>query len=395
MHIKKIILNTCCLLTTAFSVSARDTSVFNCTVHQIEFNLRPSYIMPTHPFFKGHNAEGKPMHLGGSAHLQYSSIFAPESRFGRAFPTAYQGIGIGGYSFFNQEEVGTPISTYIFQGGTLARFTPGFSVGYEWNLGISFGWHSNSAIKSRINAYINVGLPFTCRISPSLALTFGPDYTHFSNGDTTFPNGGANTLGLRLGLRGEIRNRNHDKKSHILESPESEYRNVRFRDRIEYDLTAFGAWRADRDIIDGTLYIINKPFAIAGVHFNPMYRIDRHFSAGMSLDLNYDGSANLRDHIVDKENRQVISYSVPPIDEQISAGLSIRGELTMPIFAVNIGAGYNLYKTGKDMKLFYTVFNLKTFVSENMFLLIGYRLSSLQYTHNLMFGLGWRFRKKS
>lgn len=380
-------------MATAFSASARDTSFFNGAVHQIEFNLRPSYIMPTHPFFKGHNAGGKPMYLGGSAHLQYSFIFAPESRFGRAFPTAYQGIGIGGYSFFNHEEVGTPISAYIFQGGTLARLTSRVSVGYEWNLGISFGWHSNSAIESRINAYINVGLPLTCQISPSLALTFGPDYTHFSNGDTTFPNGGANTLGLRLGLRGEISNRLHEKKPHILENAESECRNVRFKDRIEYDLTAFGAWRADRDIIDGTLYIINKPFPIAGVHFNPMYRIDRHFSAGMSLDLNYDGSANLKGHIVDKENRQVISYSVPPVNEQISAGLSIRGELTMPIFAVNIGAGYNIYKTGKDMKLFYTVFNLKTFVSEKMFLLIGYRLSSLQYTHNLMFGLGWRFSK--
>ena len=46
--------------------------------------------------------------------------------------------------------------------------------------------------------------------------------------------------------------------------------------------------------------------------------------------------------------------------------------------------------TGKDMKPFYAVFNLKGFVSESGFILIGYRLSSLQYTHNLMFGVGFR-----
>ena len=38
----------------------------------------------------------------------------------------------------------------------------------------------------------------------------------------------------------------------------------------------------------------------------------------------------------------------------------------------------------------YAMFNLKTFVSDDFFLLIGYRLSVLQYTHNLMFGIGFR-----
>ena len=42
------------------------------------------------------------------------------------------------------------------------------------------------------------------------------------------------------------------------------------------------------------------------------------------------------------------------------------------------------------MKRFYAIFNLKAFLTDRLFLLIGYRLSSLQYTHNLMFGIGWR-----
>jgi hypothetical protein len=42
------------------------------------------------------------------------------------------------------------------------------------------------------------------------------------------------------------------------------------------------------------------------------------------------------------------------------------------------------------MQPFYAVVNLKAFVSNKIFMLIGYRLSTLQYTHNLMFGLGFR-----
>ena len=62
----------------------------------------------------------------------------------------------------------------------------------------------------------------------------------------------------------------------------------------------------------------------------------------------------------------------------------------MLIFSVNVGGGWNFIRSGEDMQPFYAIFNLKTFVSQRLFLLIGYRLSTLQYTHNLMFGLGFR-----
>lgn len=104
----------------------------------------------------------------------------------------------------------------------------------------------------------------------------------------------------------------------------------------------------------------------------------------------YDGSANLYGHETDSETDQVISYIKPPFFDQVSAGVSLRGELTMPVFSVNIGAGCNFYMKGSDMQRIYAVFDLKTFVSPRIFLLVGYRLSSLQYTHNLKFGLGYR-----
>lgn len=71
-------------------------------------------------------------------------------------------------------------------------------------------------------------------------------------------------------------------------------------------------------------------------------------------------------------------------------GLSLRGEIKMPIFAVNIGMGYNFSYTGSELTGLYGVFALKAFLTDSIFLNIGYRLSSVQYAHNLMFGLGWR-----
>ena len=43
------------------------------------------------------------------------------------------------------------------------------------------------------------------------------------------------------------------------------------------------------------------------------------------------------------------------------------------------------------MSPFYTSFSLKAFLHKNLFLHIGYRFNSTQYTHNLMYGLGVRF----
>ena len=379
------------LLASALCCHAADTLSRLKASHFIEFNIRPSYVMPTHPLYKGYNESGKAIRFSGSAHLQYAFCFSPDSNFGELFPTAYQGIGVGGQSFFRHSEIGTPLALYIFQGADIARLAPNLSLGYEWNFGLSFGWHENSAVRSALNAYINAGLLMSWQITPYLTLTAGPEYTHFSNGDTTFPNAGANTVGMRLGVRGNIHGEGVRKSQNRKNDEyEKELCSKPFKERIAYDLTIFGAWRAARDIVDRSLYIINKPFPIAGLNFNPLYRIDRHFSVGAALDFNYDGSANLYGHVVDKDTKTVSSYLTPSFREQISAGASVRGELTMPIFSVNIGAGCNFYMKGEDMKRFYTIFNLKAFLTDRLFLLIGYRLSSLQYTHNLMFGIGWR-----
>lgn len=323
--------------------------------------------MPTHGFYRGYNDFGKAIPMAASAHLKYGFSLNTESSLGQLFPTAYQGIGIALHSFFNHEITGTPAILYIFQGSRIADLGKYVSLDYEWNLGASYGWKVNEVVGSRWNIYINVGLPLTWHISPEWELSFGPEYTHFSNGDTRFPNGGANTVGCRIGITGKIGAPEKEKApGRLLTSGEPELKDSKTADRMSYDLTLYGAWRADRYLEGTHLNIINEAFATGGLCFNPLYRLNRYFSAGPAADLMIDTSAGK------------------------ACGLSVRGELHMPFFSINLGAGYNMLSTAGELSGFYTTYNLKALLTGKVFLNIGYRLSSVNYSHNLMFGIGVR-----
>ena len=336
-------------------------------------NLRPSYVMPTHGFYNGWNELNKPIRAGGTFDLQYG--------FSKGDSPVLQGLGLGVHTFFAHELVGTPATLYVFQNVPLVNLSNRLSFGYEWNLGLSSGWKANNvAISSPGNIFINVGAFFTWKADKYWDLVFGPEFTHFSNGDTSFPNGGANTINFRVGAR------RHYLPSETVSSVNifnADFAGMQLSDRVIYDLSLLGGWRADRSLSGGHLHIFNEKFLLAGFQFNSLYRFNSHLSAGPSIDLLYDRSADL---IVDESG----CYSNPGFSSQSALGLSLRGEIKMPIFAVNVGAGYNFTFGGSDLKGLYTSFALKAFLCDNMFLTVAYRLSSVNYAHNLMFGLGFR-----
>lgn len=343
--------------------------------HAVGLNLRPSYIVPTHGFYNGWNPSGRKLQAAFNADVQYCLTLEGGT---------YQGIGLGVHSFFANDMMGTPVSLYLFQGAPLFALSEKLSAGYEWNLGLSSGWKNNGAVTaSSLNVYINAAVLFTWRLNPHWALVFGPEYTHFSNGDTKFPNGGANTVNLRLGTRYDLKPVD---KTEIVNIFAGSGEKEDLSDRMTYDIIAMGGFRADRSLSGGKLHVLNEAFPLAVLQFSPMYNFNRHLAAGLSADLLYDGSADIS--VSENENGD-ISWNSPGFLHQLSAGLSVRAELKMPIFAVNIGAGYNVSES-EDLKGIYGIFALKGFVTDAFFLNLSYRLSSVNYAHNLTFGLGWR-----
>lgn len=355
--------------------------------HRVSVELRPAYNIVSH--YAMRDGE-RPLNSAMSFHLRYAFSFSPDSQIGRLYPTAYQGVGIATYTFWSHPTTGTPTTAYIMQGGRIADLGDNLSLGYEWNLGVSWGWHPNEAMNSRCNVMINVALPLSWRVAPHWELQLTPDFTHFSDGDTHFSNSGANLFGVRLGVAYlfDTERVKADAARYIM--PSEELARGTFADHMSYDVMLYGGWRADRFTDAAGFHVVDEAMPVAGVNFQPHYHLNRYFAVGVSLDVQYDSSLNLRDAVVDIEG-EVIDYSRPPLWQQMEVGLSLRAEIEAPIFSVGAGVGVNMLSTGYDSSLMYATFSLKAFLTRRLFLYVGYRFNSTQYTQNMMYGVGMRF----
>ena len=360
-------------------------------IHRIGIEGRAGYIFPTNPFLKGDNYYMKRMKGAYAGHLKYSFQLRPHTAADQAYIGAYQGIGLGYFDFGNRPEVGTPTALYLFQGGSIARFSPRLSLNYEWNFGVSFGWKSydpaenfnNKIIGSGTNAYLNANLYLNWALSPMFDLTVGATGSHFSNGNTRYPNSGLNTIDCKVGLVYDF-NRKADELAKSWQRPLV----PAFPRHVSYDLTLFGSWRKKAVDVSGGQVPAPGTYSVFGFNFAPMYNFGYKFRAGVSLDGVYDGSANIcRKYNVDE-------FHTPSIGKQMALGLSARGEFVMPYFTVGIGFGANVLHGGGDMKSFYQILALKIDVSRNSYLHIGYNLCDFHEPNYLMLGIGYRFNNK-
>lgn len=382
------------------SALKEDTIPEHRFIHRLGMEARPQYVFPTNPFLKGENELWKPIRNSFAAHLRYSFQFRPNTVADRIYGGAYQGIGVAYTTFGDKKQLGDPLTFYLFQGARIARFTPRFSLNYEWNFGISTGWKPydnlynsyNGAVGSRMNAFINAGIYLNYAVCKEIDLNAGFDFTHFSNGNTKFPNAGVNTTGLKIGV---VYNFNRDE----YDLTKAEYKPFvpRFPRHLSYDLLLFGSWRRKAVVVgDGIQVASPGVYPVAGFNFAPMYNVGYKFRFGVSLDGVYDGSANvyIEDRIGDYTgSTSGRTFLKPDIGDQLALGLSARGEYVMPYFTIGIGMGANVVGSG-DLKGFYQVLALKIKVTRSSFLHIGYNLQNFKTPNYLMLGLGFRFHNK-
>lgn len=369
--------------------------------HRIGLDTRVSWLVQSHRFFRGDNSMGHRLGKSASVHLQYSFSFPEKSRFGKLFPTSYQGVGLAWNTFFDKSEIGAPAALYVFQGAQIARIGESLSLDYEWNFGVSYGWKPydeitntwNTVVGSAFNAYINASLMLTWRPSPALSVSGGLDMSHFSNGNTRYPNSGVNTIGARIGAVyavGRKDDRRPLRHSELLQFG-------KFRDRITVDAVVYGATRVKGVAIDEEVFVAKGNFGIAGLNITPLCRVSRCFQAGISLDLQYDESANIADHVAGRTyeggGEDDHRFFRPSLREQLAAGISARAELVMPIFTVSLGIGHNVIWSGDDLSGFYQIAALKASVTRRLFLHVGYKLRNFHDPNNLMLGVGWKFGK--
>lgn len=366
--------------------------------HSLGVEFRPEYIFPSNPFLQGLNLMQKPMQRSLSAHLRYALLPSEGSHTDRIYRGVYQGIGAAYYNFGNAEQLGNPVAIYLFQGARIARISPHVSLNYEWNFGISYGWkpydeqnQQNIMMGSKLNAYLNVDFYFLWRLTREIDLTAGVALTHFSNGNTKFPNAGLNTGGLKLGV-----NYNFGRTEPLSASPRQMFSEP-FRRHMSYDVVLFGSWRRKGVAFGDKQIAAPEAYPVAGISFAAMYNFGYRFRAGVGLDGVYDSSANVyTEDVICSSGGGCpdLTFFQPDAKYQIALGVSARAEFVMPYFTVGIGLGFNALHRGGDLKQIYQMLTLKVAVTRSSFVHIGYNLKDFHQPNYLMLGLGYRFNNK-
>lgn len=392
----------CCVVFTLFSTvspsAAADTvpSAFSRQPQwHIGSEISPAYVPATNAFMRGENPVGKRIEGSFSGDLRAGFSFNPETREGMLFKGLYQGIGTGTRTFFSNSLLGTPTTLYVYQGSPIKHFNGRLWLGYEWQFGAAFGWkhyrkHENEynlSVSTPVTAFMGVGLKLHYSLSDRVALSFGIAANHFSNGNTSWPNGGVNSAGASLGVAYIF---NPQKISGPVNTDLEEEAD---RHRWFYDIMVYGAYRKRVVFVGSPVepQVCPGKFGVLGFQFSPMYRLNRWVAVGPSIDPQWDESAGLAPFWVEGSSDESIKFYRPPFGKQISVGLSAHAELTMPIFTVNGGVGLDIINPKGD-KRFYQSLTLKTFITSQLYLNVGYSLRDFKDPRNLMLGLGVRIK---
>jgi hypothetical protein len=363
-------------------------------IHHFSIEARPAYVFHTKPFFKTNNIDRESINFAYSTHLKYSFSFCKNTLNNQIYNGAYQGVGLAHFVLGSNNYFGSPFAFYLFQGARISSISSNLSLNYEWNFGLSCNWKpydpanniGNSIIGSKVNAYINVNFYLSWILSKRLSLTSGVSITHFSNGNTKYPNAGLNTSGVKTGIT-------YNFGKNIKENT-SEFSPINipaFPRHISYDLVLFGAWRRTGADCDGVNVASPDAYAVLGFSFASMYNTGYKFRLGIAIDGVYDGSANV---YAFQYNANPTMFLKPSTSKQLALGISARAEYIMPYFTVNLGIGDNcLYGKG-DLNACYQILALKAEVTRSCFIHIGYSLKNFHEPNSLMLGFGFRFNNK-
>ena len=327
--------------------------------------------------------------------IRYSFSFT-DNRIRNYLPGGYQGVAVSVLNLGVFQSHGSqraiknidyPVLVYVFQGGPFHHFNKMVSLNYEWNFGASFGWKPyseankcfNLTVGSHVNAYLNLGLNLNWQLNDHISVFGGVAVSHFSNGNTSFPNPGVNSFGVRVGM------------TYTFNPLEDGYEpitlNETTRRKIEYDISLWGATRKRVYRGGETPVLLRGHFACGGISFSPMVRLNTWWRVGGSLDLQFDRSSDMKRNYVSGSTTDDILFTKPDFFRQVNIGVSAHAELQMPIFAVNVGCGYNLLAPWENRGSYQNI-TLKTYPCKAFFINIGYQLRNFQQQSSLMLGAG-------
>lgn len=371
---------------------------FSCPVEwNIGTEINGGYVS-SGAYLRGDNPENKTVNSTAGIDLRLGFTFDGKTYQERVYPGIYQGVGVGVSSFMPSNLLGNTATAYVYQGAPIVKFRRGLTLNYEWKFGMAAGWSHdaeeyqiNAAVSTPVTALLGVGLKMQWEANERVRFWAGIDARHYSNGNTSFPNKGVNSLGAYVGLSYVLtpRYRNFYDDDTVYAAKEALDMHVDHDHYWMWDIMGYGAWRKRVVSMDALQQVCPGRFAVAGLQVSGLRHLCRWVAAGPSLNLQWDESGSLAEYWVDGTYGDDIKFYRPPFGKQIKVGLSAHAELTTTIFHVNAGLGYDILNPRGD-KRFYQSLALKTFIpgSQGLYLNVGYRLGDFSTPQNLMLGLG-------
>jgi hypothetical protein len=123
-----------------------------------------------------------------------------------------------------------------------------------------------------------------------------------------------------------------------------------------------------------------------------LHRI-RRFKWGAGLDVLYDEGrgAFVYGDFSEKTKRYAEIVRLDDLSKRISVGLSLKGELAMPGYAVFAQLGYDVLHGGHDESRIYQIYGLKVYLTKNLFSSLIVNSTHVTHSRFLCINVGYTF----
>ncbi len=311
-------------------------------------NIENGKILPTTEFVSGNNHNSNPITRYQSYSLRALWQNPGYTHWQQVFRVPYYGFGISLNNFFNEQEIGYPVSAYGIIGMPVLR-RKAFQLFSEFQYGMAAGWRYykkntneyNMAIGSPITVHVAGGLNAFFKLSPKTEIGLGAGFVHFSNGGMERPNRGMNILSTSAKIN-----------YHFAGQPDVNAIQVSHPKEKERGLLLMMGY-GNHQLVEHELD--SNYFAIGGISAIYLEQLTQAFRMGAGVDMNYwwglnantDGTIAPRDF-----SNLTIGFILQPeiIIDRLTLvggiGIYIRhrnyGDLTQ--MYQRLGARYEFYK---------------------------------------------------
>jgi len=351
------------------------------------------FVLMTNSFVRGENGSGKKLNAYNAFDLKFGTQTDGSNTWEQIYDFPYYGIGLYHANFYNDKELGNPISLYGFWGYPLRRYKRG-TLNFGLSLGLGWNWVPfdeennpwNVAIGSRNTAYIDIGTNYSYWLSKHFEINGGLSFTHFSNGAVKKPNKGINLFAPTIEMRYHFSSEKpiyQKKEIPDFGKPQNE---------IFFFLAAGSKQQSlnsgeSENLENGYQDLYYDAFTISGVY---QRQYTHTFKAGLGIDISYDESVGA---MVEKVEDKYIKIPDDEL-EKISLGIVSNFEKVIHRFSLIGGIGaYIVRKKFEDQTpVIYMRAGMKYHFWKNFFLGVNVRAHNFSVADYTEWNIGHTFK---